>query len=185
MPIQATLDDMSLPELFNILSMRGATGRVIVEHDQDRALLYFESGQLVFVTSPTIGQRLGEVLVEQASLSRENLQMALDWQRFMHDDAPTLGALLVEQRLITRAALEQALIRQAEQVLYQILVWTSGKVRFRAGQVSTTATPLPHLNLEQLILEAVRRADERAWQGHVRRSDAPAAPAREVALSAS
>lgn len=186
MPILGTLEDMSLPDLFAILIMRGATGRLAVEYTGERALLYFESGRLVFASSSTIGQRLGEVLIEQGKLTPETLQMALDWQKFIHGDTPTLGALLIEQRLITKGDLEAALIRQAEQILFHVLVWSSGRFTYRAGPLTSNSTPLPMLNLEQLILEAVRRADERAWQAKdVRRFETPAVATRAPVLSAS
>jgi hypothetical protein len=164
MPILGTLDDLSLVDLVSVLTMRRATGRLAVDRSGERALLYFEDGRLVFVSSSSIGQRLGEVLIEQGKLTPETLQLALDWQQFISRDIPTLGALLLDQRLITKDDLRQALIEQAEQILFHILLWPNGRFEYRSGPIVSNSIPLPSLNVEKIILEAVRRADERDGQ---------------------
>jgi hypothetical protein len=63
------------------------------------------------------GERIGEILVRQGVLAKEELDAVLDFQRHMGGEAPTsprlrLGEILVATGQITRGKLDRALARQ-------------------------------------------------------------------------
>lgn len=161
MPVSGTLDDLSLSDLFAILTLRRATGRLILQRGQDEAYLYFEDGRLIYASSSTVTHQLGELLIRQGKLSREQLALALEWQRIA-ENAPAIGAIVVEWGLLAQADVEEALIGQAEDILYDLLTWSEGLFEFKSKRYPVSSLPLPRLNLERITLEAVRRADERA-----------------------
>jgi hypothetical protein len=159
MALNGDLSDLSLPDLFYIFQMRGMTGRLALQADHDDAVLYFQRGKLVHVASSRIAQHLGQLLVRMEKLTLEQLGVALALQATTHASQP-LGEILVGQGWLSLDDLNLFLTHQAEEVLYRVLAWPSGSFTFAAATTAPLLTPLRDLNVEQIILEATRRADE-------------------------
>lgn len=161
MALNGDLSDLSLPDLFYIFQMKGITGRLALQSDHDDAVLYFQRGKLVYVASSRISQHLGQLLVKMGKLSLEHLGVALALQATTHANQP-LGEILVGQGWLGPEDLNVFLTHQAEEVLYRVLAWPVGTFQFVASSTAPLLMPLRDLNVEQIILDATRRADELA-----------------------
>jgi uncharacterized protein DUF4388 len=159
MALNGDLSDLSLPDLFYIFQMRGMTGRLALQADHDDAVLYFQRGKLVHVASSRISQHLGQLLVRMDRLTLEQLGVALALQATTHASQP-LGEILVSEGWLSPDDLNLFLTHQAEEVLYRVLAWPSGSFNFAATTTAPLLMPLRELKVEQIILEATRRADE-------------------------
>ncbi len=160
------LADFGPSDLLYMIKMRGMTGRLTLQRGEDDATLSFQQGRLVRVTSSRISQRLGELLVYLGRLSEEQLGTALARQA-ARPGAEPLGALLIGQGLVTSADLDEVLRCQAEEILLRVLAWAEGTFAYEPEPETGLAVPLPEINVEQLILEAVRQGDE--WEAIRRR----------------
>ncbi|MCC6626060.1 MAG: DUF4388 domain-containing protein [Chloroflexi bacterium] len=161
MALNGDLRDLSLPDLFYIFQMRGMSGRLALQADHDDAVLYFQRGKLVYIASSHVSQHLGQLLVKMGKLSLEQLGVALAMQATAATQPP-LGEILVNQGWLSPDDLDRCLTHQAEEVLYRVLAWPGGSFHFDASSTAPLLMPLRDLNAEQVILEATRRADERA-----------------------
>jgi hypothetical protein len=161
MALTGELSDLSLPDLLYIFQMRGMTGRLSLQGDQDDAVICFNRGRIVSVSSSRISQHLGQLLIRAGKLSLDQLGVALAMQATTHAHH-ALGDILVSQGWITPEDLNLSLTYQAEEVLYRVLAWSSGTFSFSIGATVPLTFPLGELNVQQIILEATRRADELA-----------------------
>ena len=159
MALMGDLSDLSLPDLLYIFNLRGMTGRLTLQSGNDDALLYFQRGKLVHVTSSKISQHLGQLLVRLGKITMEQLGSALAMQASTHANQ-ALGAILIDQGWISADDLNTVLTYQAEEVLYRVLSWTEGSFSFAGVETGALRLPLRDLNVEKIILEATRRVDE-------------------------
>jgi len=159
MAIAGDLADLGTADLLFLIRMRGMTGELLLQRGDEDACLVFEQGRLIRATSSAVSQRLGELLVHLGRLTEPQLAQALADQ--VRDPAlRPLGARLVEQGLISDADLADVLTCQAEEILYRALAWQDGTFTFVTRPVASRAVPLPEINVERLVLDALRLADE-------------------------
>jgi hypothetical protein len=159
MALLGDLTTLSLPDLLYIFGLRRMTGRLSLETDDDDASLYFHRGRLVHVASSRVGNQLGQLLVQAGKLNLEQLGIALALQATSLAGRG-LGEILLQQGWITPDDLNAALSQQAEEILYRVLTWQRGSFTFSPFETSRLQMPLRDFNIEQIILEATRRADE-------------------------
>jgi hypothetical protein len=175
MAIIGDLADLGVPDLLYMFKMRTMSGRLTVEMDGERADLVLEHGSLVRVSSNRVSQRVGDLLVQLGHLELSDIEALVAEQARAGGTNP-LGALLVERKLVTPADLEAILLCQAEEILLRLLTWTEGAFEYWPGPPPASAVPLPEINVERLILEAFRQADD--WEAVRQR-----VPSLDVALS--
>ena len=159
MALMGDFTDLSLSDLLYIFNLRRLTGRLTVQSENDDAVLVFHRGKLVFVSSPRISQHLGQLLIRLGKLTLEQLSHALTLQASVAA-TQSLGDILVAQNYISFDDLNAALTYQAEEILYRVLSWSDGAFSFAAADTSSLRLPLKDLNIERIIIEATRRADE-------------------------
>lgn len=75
------------------------------------------------------------------------------------EPAPALGTVLVQQGLLSAAALQAALAAQFGELVFRLIVQPAGEFRFDAGVPDLHGEPLD-VSLERKVFEAMRRADE-------------------------
>lgn len=108
---------------------------------------------------PAAGFLLGRFLVESGAIEAEALASFLARE---HSPYRLIGAQLEERGLITRAQLEEALARQTEELVYEVVRWARGEFSVM-GAGETTADlgePGVELPVGHLLLEGLRRYDE-------------------------
>lgn len=161
MAVAGDLADLGLSDLLIIFKMRASTGVLVVFSGNEGVNLHLEQGRLVRVSSTQVTQRLGERLYQVGKLSEHQLAEALRVQASGQGSVP-LGTLLIQLGMVTPADLEDVLEGQAKEILYRALVWTDGSFSFNPAPSAAGAVPLPDINIDSVILDAMRRADE--WE---------------------
>jgi hypothetical protein len=159
MAIVGDLADLGTPDLLYLIKMRGMTGELFLRRGDEDARLSFEGGRLVHVTSSLVSQRLGELLVHLGKLTEPQLDQALADQA-LDPTGPPLGARLVDQGMVDEGDLAEVLTCQAEEILYRVLAWPDGGFTYTTREVTNGAVPLPEINVERIVLDAIRLADE-------------------------
>ncbi len=181
MSLVGRLEDLALPDIFQIISLSKKTGTLIVRSRKGTGMVVFKDGQVIQAGSDSIRDSLGNMLVSQGMLTEAALSRALAFQK-RETDKP-LGMILVESGVVPLQTLEGAVRKQIEEIIYDLLDWEEGFFNFELGEISpkdkieidTQDFLLKSgISAEYLLMEGTRILDERR-QGM--RKPAPAQPA--------
>jgi hypothetical protein len=147
-----------LPDLLQWLEQSRKSGNLLIDcgNGQEQGL-YFEDGNIIFVSSPKTGQRIGDFLAETGYIERETVDQSLTESRKF---GICFTQYLLDEQMLSRKILTESLTRLARIILMDVL--RSPNCNFRC------TTPLHdfihqgpiRISTSHLILDAVRKLDE-------------------------
>lgn len=158
MTIRGSLEEASLPDFLQLLSLGRKTGRLSVSDKSHVGYVYLESGRIVSATLPNRPDRIGDILLKNGEITPEQLRQAIETQGLSRDQR--VGAILVEQGVITSAVLERYVRRQIEEAIYFLLTWQRGDVVFEKDIGPEEDEILVSIDPDRILLEGARRTDE-------------------------
>jgi glycine/D-amino acid oxidase-like deaminating enzyme len=146
-------------ELLQLLQLAQASGRFELERGQEHVDLVFQNGRLVSARTSGVAVRVGDVLVHRGVLTREALELVLSMQQ----DQPgeRIGHMLVTSGAVTEAQAVAAIREVVSRVVYGVLLWREGRFRFAPGSEAGPEDIRLDLDLDRLILEGLRLADQK------------------------
>ena len=108
----------------------------------------------------TSGQsvRTGEILVHRGHATQEAVVGALEAQR--RGAGQRIGELLTERDAVEPGLVVQAVHECVRRILYGMLLWGDGRFRFFADERTQDGDLPLDLDLDRLILEGLRLADQ-------------------------
>lgn len=162
MALRGNIPEHALADVVQFLALSRRTGCLSVAHAADLGSVWFAGGRVVHASLVNRRDRLGEALVRAGALDEADLRAALVEQAAEPD--VRLGALLRRRGAVDAAALAAALRARVEDAFYDLLRWQRGTFSFEAEACpdGRDALDAPGLDAGALLLEAARRADERA-----------------------
>jgi hypothetical protein len=120
--------------------------------------VFFVQGRPVFARTSGQSVRTGEILVHRGYATHEAVVGALEAQR--RGAGKRIGEMLAERSAVAPALVVQAVHECVRRILYGMLLWREGRFRFFADErVLDDDLPLD-LDLDRLILEGLRLADQ-------------------------
>ena len=179
MSLVGRLEDLALPDIFQIISLSKKTGTIVVRNRKGTGMVVFKDGQVVQAGSDIIRDSLGNILVSQGMLDSTALSRALGLQK-QAPDKP-LGMILAEMGAVPAPTLETIIRKQIEEIIYDLLAWEEGFFNFELGEIAPkdkieidTQDFLLRsgISAEYLLMEGTRLLDER-------RKDQPRQPAAQ------
>ena len=156
--LRAAAGFVTTPDLITFLSSSRQTGVLVVATPVESFVLEFEAGDIVHAHSDgaPAGQRLGDVLVAQGAVTREQLDAALA------SDAPIrIGLRLWEAGQVTHGQLMAALAQQIRLQFARLFDLPPLQFTFWSGP-PVRAQRKMRLPVTGLLLDSARVADERA-----------------------
>ncbi len=156
--LQGTLEYFHPSEILQLLQLAQATGRLELTRGGERVALFFERGRPVFARTSGLAVRLGEVLQHRGVVSAGSLAHALERQK-AHPDR-RIGSLLVEAGDASREQVREAVHEVLRRIVYGLLLWHEGAFRFDPGPAVVGEDIQLDLDLDRLILEGLRLADQ-------------------------
>src|SRR3990172_7601763 len=177
MSLVGRLEDLALPDIFQIISLSKKTGTLIVRSRKGTGMVVFKNGQVIQAANDGIRDSLGNILVSQGMLNEAALSQALAQQKKFPDKP--LGMTLVEMGSVPAQTLETVIRKQIEEIIYDLLSWEEGFFNFELGEIApkdkieidTQEFLLKSgLSAEYLLMEGTRILDEK-------RKDQPKQPA--------
>ncbi|MFN3476237.1 MAG: DUF4388 domain-containing protein [Candidatus Methylomirabilales bacterium] len=168
MGLVGRVEDLALPDIFQILSLSKKTGKLTLTRREGTGVIVFKHGQIIYAASDSVRDTLGNILVCQKLITESTLMAALEAQH-RSPDGKRLGTILVEMGYLTKETLEKIIRQQIEKVIYEFLTWKSGFFKFElmdvpdGDEVEVDAKDFllrAGLNAEYLILEGLRKLDE-------------------------
>lgn len=159
MAIKGSLREASLPDVLQLLSMGGKTGCLSVTDKHSFGYLYFREGRIIYASILNRSDRLGDILVRQGELRREQLDQAIEEQSRSRGER-RLGQILIERGFIDPDTLRLFVRHQIEEAVYHLFTWSRGTFFFEAGRLPEREQILVSIDPESLLLEGARRVDE-------------------------
>lgn len=139
-----------------IARMFGAafTGRVVFRAGAAEKTIHFEGGRPVFASSNLVRDRMGELLVREGKISREQHDRCQDLVR---DTGRRMGEILVDRGFLKRRELLPAVRRHVEDIIYSLFAWDAGDYRVVVGDGATAERIRLSRHPAAMVLEGVRR----------------------------
>jgi hypothetical protein len=168
MSLVGRLEDLALPDIFQIISLSKKTGTLIVRSRKGTGMVVFKSGQVIQAGSDNIRDSLGNILISQGMVDQGDLAVALAMQKSAPDKP--LGMILAETGATTSKIIEDVVRQQIEEIIYDLLAWEEGFFNFELGEIApkdkieidTHDLLLKSgLSAEYLLMEGTRILDEK------------------------
>ena len=145
------LSEQPLVELIREISAKSLSGRLRLENDRVKVVVYFENGDFRYAASNVRTLRLREYLLKSNLVNDQALKQFND--RVSDSD---VIKVLCAQKLLTPSAAEQVQTKQVADVVRLALLWTEGNWQFDSRSRLEDAFNLK-FNVNSLLLEAGRR----------------------------
>ena len=156
MKAEGSLAARDLAELVLDLNSQRFSGLLILSNGGVGKSVAVQQGRMVFASSTSPDERLGELLLRRGRIS---LRQYTDAGAAL---APgkRLGAVLVERGVLNPKDLVRTVIDQVQEIIYGAFQWTEGQYRLNAGATSPEAITL-NISTPDIVIEGIRRVD--AW----------------------
>lgn len=170
MDLRGRIDLFGVASIFQLLHQAEATGKLVLEGEDQRGRVYFHQGRLVYARTDAELERIGEVLVSRGVLEPAQLEGA----KILADRRGVrIGTVLVESGGISREQLTDAIKGQIMEVVYHLVRIEGGSFAFYSQIYPENEDILLDVSLEFLLLEGLRKLDELTHFGSEGLPDAP------------
>jgi len=166
------LEDLSLTDIIQIMSLGKRTGKLTLTRRKQQALIVFLNGGIVYCRSSSVHETLGSILVNRNLISESTLLAALDRQQA--EEGTPLGAILVAMEAIKEDTLNQLIREQIKNVLSELITWESGVFQFETVELAQGISAAldaneflveEGLHAEEMVLELLTQLDEARFEG--------------------
>ena len=158
MAIEGALADVSLADISQLLAMGRKTGCRSLTDQGNFGYIYFDDGRVVYASVVDRPDRLGELLVKNEVIDRDQLSAAMEKQA--HERGKKLGKLLVEGGALSQEDLEKYISMQIEEAVYHVFHWNQGTFEFQADVKPEESVMRVSISIDALLMEGARRVDE-------------------------
>jgi len=158
MPLEGSIHDFGLSDIIQFLRQQNKTGLLLIESSQGSLRIAFENGRIVSADTVKTQKKtwIGEHLVQSERLTADQLQEALKDR--------TLTSLsessYVDAGLIEVEQLKQLNILKTKENLFTLFKMSEGNYRFDPAAVDYNPEFVEHLEVDNILLEAVQQIDE-------------------------
>lgn len=149
---------VEIPDLLTFVNLARRTGLLELERPNQSTRIFFRQGDPVFANSTRDGLRLGDLLRRVGKVSPRDLERCASRQRGAGD---RIGQALVAERLLTEDELRSFLKIQVSEVIFDTFTWGEGTFAFYDDVAHPPNATTLDMNLQNLLMEGVRRLDER------------------------
>ncbi|MFO7982845.1 MAG: DUF4388 domain-containing protein [Desulfuromonadales bacterium] len=153
-----SIGEINIADLLSFFNMFRKKGVLGFEFEEGRKELFFQDGEVVYATSSFPEEDLGEILYELGKVDRDNLDRA---RQHVKGGTP-LGKVLVEKNVVAAKDLWLAGRLQVENIVYNLFAFEKGSFFFQARELDKERIVRLSMSTQNLIMEGLRRVDERA-----------------------
>jgi hypothetical protein len=155
---QGLIGYVEIPDFLTFVNLGRRTGVAELVRPEQTTRIFFQQGNPVFAISDKDGLRLGDLLVRLGRMTRGDLDRCVIRYRA---GGPHLGQLFVSEGLISAEELSSHLKVQVSEVIFDIFTWSKGTFAFYDDVSPPDDAVTLQMDLQNLIMEGVRRIDER------------------------
>lgn len=159
MALEGQLEDVSLADVCQLLAMGRKTGCLTVTDRSSFGQVYFDAGRVVSAHVLSRPDRLGDLLIRQGALTRDQLSKAMEYQA--RTPGLPLGRALADTGILETEDLVRYITLHVSEAVYHLFTWERGAFHFEpdARPHGDGAIPVS-VHTEGLLLEGARRVDE-------------------------
>lgn len=151
-----TLSALSLGELFGQVLSGIRSGRLLVQTQSARRILFFRDAQVVFASSTARHERLGSILLQLGQVDEAALKSALAEVK----PGAKVGQVLIRRGLLSQSALYSAMTFLVREIVVNLFALEEGTFLFVEGaQPPEDSVKLPE-RTRDLVLEGMKRGEE-------------------------
>ena len=159
MALEGSLEEVGLADILQLLALGQKTGCLSVTDRSNFGYVYFDKGKVIYASVLNRPDRIGELMVKNDVISREDLSAAMKEQA--QRPGTRLGELLVEMGSLTEEELHEWIQIQIEEAVYHLFSWEKGSFHFEPDQApEEEGVFLVKINADSLLMEGARRVDE-------------------------
>jgi len=158
MSLRGDLQTMGLPDVLQWITAGRKTGTLHIERGSIQKRIIVRDGNIFSSWSNDPRESLGQFLIRLALVTEEQLFTALLAQDERND---LLGSILLAEGVLSEEDLKRALKAKAEESLYDLFLWPVGQFEFREGELPADIRVTYETPVTPVILEGMRRVDER------------------------
>lgn len=125
--IDGKLRKHAASELFSEIASAGLSGSLRLENGQQKAVVYFSDGKLVYAASNARQHRLFDLLMRTGQATQEQITACKD---FTNDHA--LSAQLIGKNILNKEALGYIFREQLREIVDLVIKWNDGDWQFNA-----------------------------------------------------
>jgi hypothetical protein len=152
------LGDVGVVDLLSFFNMFRKSGLLHFNLSGGSKTLYFKNGEIAHAASTFPEEEIVEILYSLGKFDRGVLQGV---RQFANGDLP-LGKILVDRNIITAKDLWAATRNQVETIVYNLFAFHEGDFVFVDAAPAEDKLVSLSMNTQNLIMEGLRRVDERA-----------------------
>ncbi|MDT8442271.1 MAG: DUF4388 domain-containing protein [Desulfuromonadales bacterium] len=156
--LAGTLGDIAVVDLLSFFNMFRKSGALAFGLSGGQKTLYFQNGEIVFATSSFPEEEIDEILYSLGKCDRDVLKGA----RQLVGNVAAVGKALVDQGVITAKDLWTATRSQVETIVFNLFAFHAGSFVFHEASLADDQVLSLSMNTQNLIMEGLRRVDERA-----------------------
>lgn len=155
--LDGNLGRFEMPDVLTFLNMGRRTGVLVLEHPDQESKIFLREGRPIYATSTKEDLRIGNMLVRQGKVKTAELERILD----RREPGQKIGQALLRHNILKHDELASFLKIQVSEVVFDTFTWKKGLFSFydRVPPPETAVTLA--MDLQNLIMEGVRRIDER------------------------
>ena len=151
---QGSLAEHDFPRLVQALHERHWTGVLTLTHAGVGKSVVVQDGRMVFASSSSRDERLGELMLRRGRITLR--QLASAGKALV--PGKRLGTVLVEQGALSPKDLVRSVVEHTQEIIYGAFQWTEGQYRLEEGGDTKEAIKL-NISTPDLIMEGIRRID--------------------------
>jgi tetratricopeptide (TPR) repeat protein len=158
--VKGAFSEGSVPSILRTLYVGRKSGMLHFMRDNEQRSVRFLKGNIVHAVSSAMGSSMGEVIVRDGLITRDQLKQA---DVLVTRHRRRLGQALLELGFIDRGRFEDALALHSREILLEVFSWEDGYFRFEEQSPDAPMEEDVTLKLStgELILEAVRAVNSR------------------------
>jgi hypothetical protein len=134
MTTRGRLDDVSLPDLLQILSTGRRTGKLTLSNRDGFGVVLVREGRVIYAASNRTREAFGSILASRGLVSEETLCRALAAQNESPEER-RLGSILLEMGAVSERDLRESMRYQVAEVLRDFLSWHEAYFKFQPGTI--------------------------------------------------
>lgn len=153
------LQTLGLQSILKMLALSGKTGTLFVHSGRETLSISLRKGEIVALREEGVNQP--DLLTMLCLLHRLDIRHAQAVREAAQGNMQVELAMLVDQRLMTAADMQQRLEFTVTQAISHALRWVDGRFSFHRQLIAMEGRMQP-LDVDSVLLEALRQADE--WE---------------------
>lgn len=155
--VLGNLTIMPLCDIIQWVDSRCKTGSLHFSLDKIKRVLFFENGNIIFASSSTAGERLGEFMLRTSNLSKKQLNDALKKSKELKTP---FTRHLISGKMIREDELVRIISKYAEHMVTDALTWDKGVFAFLNTIPPEIINGPIQLETLPIVFESFRAIDE-------------------------